>query len=98
MSSSSFWSRRQFLKSLGLTSLSASGLSLPLFSHLPQGWAQSMERTDSPSSPTRLILFYTPNGTKKEIWRPNHEPGPLTQVGSLLAPLDSFKDRLILLD
>ena len=67
MSSSSFWSRRQFLKNIGLTSLSASGLSLPLFSSLPQGWAQATEGSSNPI-PTRLILFYTPNGTKKELW------------------------------
>ena len=98
MSSSSFWSRRQFLKNMGLASLSASGFSLPLFSHLPQGWSQNMGNPSDAPIPTRLILFYTPNGTKKELWRPSHDPGPLSQVGSLLTPLDPYKDRLILLD
>jgi hypothetical protein len=98
MSSSLSWSRRQFLKNLGLTSLSASGLSLPIFSNLPKGWAQANSSSSEDPIPTRLILFYTPNGTKKELWRPDHEPGPLSQVGSLLSPLEAFKDRLILLD
>jgi hypothetical protein len=86
-------SRRQLLKALGAT-----GLSLPLFSGLPKGRAQSMSAGDDAPHPKRLILFYTPNGTKKELWRPTHMPGPLTELGPILNPLSSFMDRLVLLD
>ena len=87
-------SRRRFLESLGAVGLS-SFLPLPLFSGLPKTWAQS-NQASAGNPPQRLILFYTPNGTKKELWRPSHEPGVLTELGPILNPLIPFKDKLTL--
>ena len=81
--------RREMIKGLG-----ASAFIAPLLSELPKGYAQA----NTQEFPKRLILFYTPNGTKKELWRPSHEPGPLTELGPLLSPLNPFINQLTLID
>lgn len=88
------FSRRSLVKSLAGLSL-ASGLPLPLFSNLPKVYGQIGSEN---APPKRLILFYSPNGTKKELWRPSHEPGVLRQMGPILNALTPFKDRITLFD
>lgn len=43
--------------------------------------------------PKRLILFFTPNGTVMNEWWPTAD----LQLGSILAPLDQFKQRMIVM-
>lgn len=88
--------RRRFLNALGAGGLLA-GLPLPLFSNLPRAFAQSGEASEE-RPPQRVILFYTPNGTKKELWRPSHEPGQLSALGPLLSPLSPHISQLNLFD
>ena len=88
--------RRRFLSALGAGGALA-GLPLPLFSGLPHALAQSGEASEA-TPPKRLILFYTPNGTKKELWRPDHEPGALSALGPLLRPLTPHMRHLNLFD
>ena len=91
-------SRRALLKSLGAsTGLGMlNGLGLPLFSSLPRAYAQSS--MNEQNAPQRLILFYTPNGTKKELWRPSHEPGEIQTLGPIMSALEPFKNKLSLFD
>lgn len=82
-------SRRAFLRRAG-----GAALALPLL-QIP-GRARAAE-----SFPRRLLLFYTPNGTKKELWSPKHFGQPSeTQftLGPLLKPLERFQDRLMVFD
>jgi hypothetical protein len=59
--------------------------------------AQNGEASEQ-NTPKRLILFYTPNGTKKELWRPAHDPGVLTHLGPIMSGLTSHINKLTLLD
>jgi hypothetical protein len=79
--------RRTFLRRAG-----GAALALPLL-QLPRG-ARAAE-----TPPTRLLLFFTPNGTKKELWSPG--PGATEDswtAGRLLTPLMRHQQRLVLLD
>lgn len=93
------FTRRNFLKQIGVGAGYGmlSTMPLPLFSSLPKAFGQS-NTTHSGNAPQRLILFYTPNGTKKELWRPSHEPGPLQTLGPILNALSPFKEKLTLFD
>lgn len=92
-------SRRQFLHTLGAlgTYGAMSQLPLPFFSGLPSAMAQSASGTGN-GLPRRLILFYTPNGTKKELWRPDHEPGVLRSLGPILNPMTPYINQLTLFE
>ncbi len=79
-------SRRLFVKGIG------GALALPLL-QLPRS-AQAVQAT----YPTRLILFYTPNGTKKELWRPAQSNRLLTSLGPILTPLQGNMAHISLLD
>jgi hypothetical protein len=77
--------RRAFLKYLSVAGLAPM---MPSFARA----------TDSPF-PTRLIVFYQPNGTKKELWTPaNHPTETEFELGTILQPLAAFKDNLVLVD
>ncbi len=56
-------------------------------------------RAQTAAFPRRLVVFFTPNGTKKEFWSP---PAGSTEtdftLGPLLAPLESLQSNLVLLD
>ncbi len=92
-------SRRRFLEYIGagVGAGSLGGLPLPLFSSLPTSFAQVGEASER-RAPQRLLLFYTPNGTKKELWRPSHEPGVLTDLGPILSALAPHKNKINLFD
>ncbi len=84
-------SRRLFLRALG-----GAALATPLLSSLPRALAQGVDNAAAP--PKRLVLFFTPNGTKKELWRPPHDPGALSDLGPLLEPLRPYMGHLNLFD
>ncbi len=78
--------RRVFLRRAG-----GAALALPLL--------QVPARAEETPFPKRLIIFYTPNGTKKELWRP--APGASEReftLGPLLSPLEALKQHLVVLD
>ncbi len=79
--------RRAFLRRAG-----AGALALPLL-QLPRGARAAGD------FPTRLILFFSPNGTKKELWSPGPDATEHAWTsGRLLAPLMRHRDRLVLVD
>lgn len=79
--------RRTFLRRAG-----AAALAMPLL-QLPRG-----ARADTGGHPKRLVVFYQPNGTKKELWSPQGGTETDWTPGPLLRPLTPFRDRLVLLD
>ncbi|MCB9539726.1 MAG: DUF1552 domain-containing protein [Myxococcales bacterium] len=79
--------RRTFLRRAG-----GAALALPLL-QLPRG-ARAAE-----TPPTRLLLFFTPNGTKKELWSPGEGATEDNWTpGRLLTPVMNHKQRLVVLD
>ena len=80
--------RRRFLQFAG------GAMALPLLQAPRLARAQS-----DPNFPTRLIIFYQPNGTKKELWSPDPGSGENDfNLGRLLAPLQGHKDNMVLFD
>lgn len=78
-------SRRRFLTGLG--SAAAALPLLPAFqSHAAPGDVAK-----------RLLLFYTPNGTRLQHWRPSGSERNF-ELSTILAPLESFKSKLLVLD
>ncbi|MCA9539599.1 MAG: hypothetical protein KC620_11965, partial [Myxococcales bacterium] len=67
-------SRRAFLRRAGGAALALPLLQLPRFARAGTGEGY----------PTRLIIFYQPNGTKMELWRP---PAGATETQFTLGPL-----------
>ncbi|MEO8904507.1 MAG: DUF1552 domain-containing protein [Polyangiaceae bacterium] len=49
------------------------------------------------SVPLRLVVFYSPGGTLLDQWRPTGTETNFT-LSSMMAPLNPFKDRVILVD
>ncbi len=80
--------RRTFLRRAG-----QAALALPLL-QLPRG----VGAQGSQDHPRRLIVFYQPNGTKKELWSPRGGSEKNFEMGPLLRPLDTFRERLVLFD
>jgi len=79
------FSRRAFLGGLGVSAAAAPFL--PLFNSSAQ----------EGSFPKRLVLLFSANGTLHENWVPS---GTATdfQLGPILAPLEPFKDQLVIVD
>ncbi|MEE2786449.1 MAG: DUF1552 domain-containing protein [Myxococcota bacterium] len=79
--------RRQFLGWAG------GALALPLLQVPRRAWAQEQDY------PVRLVVFYQPNGTKKELWSPT-AGSTETQfdLGPLLKPLEAHKQDMVLID
>lgn len=48
--------------------------------------------------PTRLIIFFTPNGTIKDNWRPNNTENLSIPNDGILAPLEPHKDKVLVVD
>jgi hypothetical protein len=46
--------------------------------------------------PRRIVFFYTPNGTIRSEWRPRGSERDFT-LGRILAPLEQFRDKLLIL-
>lgn len=78
--------RRQFLRKLGLSTAA-----LPFLPALP-----SFAQNPSGARMQRIIFVFTPNGTiPPEFWP--DQVGPEFQLKRILAPLESFKNRLMTL-
>jgi len=80
--------RRTWLRRAG-----AGALALPLL-QLPRGVGAQGDQT----YPTRLVIFYQPNGTKKELWSPAGGTETEWQPGPLLSPLAPFRRQMVLFD
>lgn len=76
-------SRRELLMAAGALSLTA-------------GLPKRNDTGDRPH-PTRLVVFYTPNGTIMDAWRPTGTESKF-ELSSMLSPLAPFQDRLSILD
>ncbi|MBL8816770.1 MAG: DUF1552 domain-containing protein [Planctomyces sp.] len=80
-------SRREFLKKLGLSA----GL-LPFMSNL-QTFASPLRKS---ARKQRLVIMFSPNGTVPWNFWPEQE-GDQFQLGSILAPLQPWQDRMMVL-
>lgn len=79
--------RRDFLRHLGISSAA-----FPFICNLPSlGFENSQGRKQ------RLVIMFTPNGVIRENFWPK-EVGPITQLENILAPLDPFRDRTLVLN
>lgn len=83
--------RRRFLKAVGI-----GALSLP-FSQLLMS---SVSDAQTATSPLRLLVIFNPLGTAFNYWRPQPLASSFTLdfPNSILAPLQKYKDKLIILD
>lgn len=77
-------SRRGFLRSAG-----GAALALPLLQLPGRAFAQGG------AYPKRLVIYYTPNGTKKELWSPSGGTETDFTLGPVLRPLTRHKEHLI---
>ena len=78
--------RRNFLRAAG-----GAAVALPLLSSLRAGAA-------GVTYPKRLVLMYTPNGVIPDAWYPKNVTSETAfDLNDIHAPLQAFKDRMILL-
>ena len=78
-------SRRSFIKGLGATALLSPFMGA-------RAWADD-------AAPLRLVVFFSPNGTIHQHWRPTGgETSFNFQAGSILEPLDAIRDDVLILD
>ena len=78
-------SRRSFMKTLGATTLLAPFMGT-------RAWADD-------AAPLRLVVFFSPNGTIHQHWRPTGSENSFSfQPGSILEPLESIRDDVLILD
>jgi hypothetical protein len=89
-SSSSTFSRRAWLRQLGLSSAV-----LPFLPPIHQLRAQDSAPARPPQ---RIIFFFSPNGTLPEaFWSPQAGEGDAFELKPILKPLEPFKNRLMTL-
>lgn len=84
---SRFASRREFLRDLGL-----SAAALPFVLNLP-----SLAFANQGQRKQRLVVMFSPNGVIPKNFWPDEE-GPLTAFKPILAPLESYRDRTLVLN
>jgi hypothetical protein len=80
-------SRRAFLRGAA-----GAALALPLL-QLPAGRSAAAQRY-----PKRLLLWFTPNGTLKELWSPQGGTETQFDLPQLLQPLARHQDKLVVID
>lgn len=80
--------RRAFLKGAG--ALGAASLALPI---LP-----SLANTQETNFPKRLVIFMSGNGTIADNWTPQSTDGYITEMSTILEPLDRHRDDLIVFE
>lgn len=79
------------------TFLHATGLSLVALPFLRFAGKARAETTGT--TPTRLLVLFTPNGTIHDHWRPTGGEFDFAfPTGSILEPLAAWKDQLLLID
>lgn len=78
--------RRQFLRDLGI-----SAGTLPFLTGLP-----SLTGAETPKKKQRLIIMFSPNGTLPNEFWPDQQ-GADFSFKSILKPLESFKDKMLIL-
>ena len=82
--------RRQFLRDLGIgAGVGLGAASVPLLRAEPTKAAGEF--------PTRFVVFFSPNGTIRENWRPSGGESDFT-LSRILEPLAAHRDKLIILD
>lgn len=79
-------SRREFLRDLGL-----SAAAVPFVLNLP-----SLGFADTQTRKQRLIVMFSPNGTVQPNFWPD-EQGEDFKLKEILAPLEAYKDRMLIL-
>ncbi|MCA9562260.1 MAG: DUF1552 domain-containing protein, partial [Myxococcales bacterium] len=78
-------SRRAFARTLGLAALTAP------FARVPKAFAEGS------GFAKRLVIFFSPNGTVHEYWRPSGTRRDVQFApGSILEPLSDWKDELVI--
>jgi hypothetical protein len=88
------WSRRKFLASAAATTIAA-----PFIRTLNGGTAQAADGGGGTGIAKRLIVFFSPNGTIHNHWRPTGGEFDFDfAAGSILEPLKAHKEDLIVLD
>src|SRR5262245_56816548 len=78
--------RRRFLRGMGVTQ------ALPLLDAMVPALSAVGRTAAKPAG--RLGFVYIPNGASMPHWRPAGD-GPLTELSPTLAPLELFKDQVI---
>ena len=81
-------SRRSFLKASG-----GAMLALPAMASFP-GLAKAQTFGEFPK---RLVVFFSPNGTIRDAWKPTGAEDDFV-LGEILSPLIEFQDKLIIVD
>ncbi len=83
-------SRRTLLRGTGIT------LALPWLEAMGPANAWAADTKDGQAAPNRLAVLYVPNGKNMADWTPEAE-GSDYELKSILQPLASFKDRILVL-
>lgn len=83
-------SRRTLLRGTGIT------LALPWLEAMGPANAWAADTKDGQAAPNRLAVLYVPNGKNMADWTPEAE-GSDYELKSILQPLASFKDRMLVL-
>ena len=81
--------RRTFLRG-SAGALGAISLAFPL---LP-----SLTNASDPDFPTRLVVFFSGNGTIRNSWLPSASDGRITSMSRILAPLERHLPKLAVVD
>ncbi|HWL10128.1 MAG TPA: DUF1552 domain-containing protein, partial [Planctomicrobium sp.] len=79
--------RREFLRQFGL-----SAAAFPFICNLP-----SLGFENAAGRKKRLVIMFSPNGVVRKNFWPD-EAGELTAFKEILAPLDPYKDRTLVLN
>src|SRR6516165_5643348 len=82
-------SRRTILRGFGAS------LALPFLDSMVPAFAAG-SASAAAKSPTRLGVFYAPNGTAMPYWLPK-DYGKNFELSSILSPLEPFRDNLFVL-
>lgn len=80
--------RRKFLYGAG--SLGLTSLALPLM--------PSLSLADESGAPKRLVVFFSGNGTIAPAWVPQSDQGRLTQLSTILKPLEPHMSKLTVIE
>jgi len=87
--SSALFNRRGFMKLVGATAASAALPMMPSVARAAEG----------DGAPTRLIIFFTANGTIRSRWRPEGSGSNFTiPDDGILTPLREVKDKVLIVD